>query len=315
MQKAAGEWPLAGRRRQKLRIAAILTVKDEVELIERTIAHLRAIGVDLIVACDVSSTDGTQDILERYRSEDFWIVRLSDTAENLVAPIMEVIRRVEQAGIDWMIGLDADEYWLPVSGCLKDCAALANSDVLSVDRFNVPLVAHSGLAMPDRLDPAGYEQLLMIVEPISDFRNHLRDNPETPWSRGVPARKVMARPAWIKEINEAMHKILAIDETTVRRSRARDIIIAHVPFSSRDRFRRKIANIRKSFGIYGTQIPDGVAWHWRRWIEVTDQDGVDREFDRNTFDPAMVTELRAQGVVRSAAEVIRQRIAVDAPLT
>ena len=34
-----------------LRIAAYLGVKDEVELIERSIDHLRAIGVDYIMAC------------------------------------------------------------------------------------------------------------------------------------------------------------------------------------------------------------------------------------------------------------------------
>ena len=42
-----------------MRIAANLSVKDEVELIETTIAHLHAIGVDVIVACDMGSTDGS----------------------------------------------------------------------------------------------------------------------------------------------------------------------------------------------------------------------------------------------------------------
>ena len=55
--------PSRHRKRHRLRIAAILGVKDEVELIEGTIAHLRAIGVELIVVWDVNSTDGTQDIL------------------------------------------------------------------------------------------------------------------------------------------------------------------------------------------------------------------------------------------------------------
>lgn len=45
-----------------MRIAANLGVKDEVELIERSVAHLRAIGVDLIIACDLGSTDGTLEI-------------------------------------------------------------------------------------------------------------------------------------------------------------------------------------------------------------------------------------------------------------
>jgi hypothetical protein len=51
-----------------MRIAANLNVKDEVELIETTIDRLRAIGVDVILACDMGSTAGTVDILERPRS-------------------------------------------------------------------------------------------------------------------------------------------------------------------------------------------------------------------------------------------------------
>ena len=47
-------------------IAAALGVKDEIELIERCIIHLQNIGIDLILACDVSSTDGTREVLERY---------------------------------------------------------------------------------------------------------------------------------------------------------------------------------------------------------------------------------------------------------
>jgi len=51
-------------------IAAFLGVKDEVELIERSILHLRAIGVDKIIVCDMVSTDSTLEILEKYLSED-----------------------------------------------------------------------------------------------------------------------------------------------------------------------------------------------------------------------------------------------------
>ena len=48
-------------------IAAILGVKDEVELIEASITHLRQIGVDYITVSDYGSTDGTLDVLEALR--------------------------------------------------------------------------------------------------------------------------------------------------------------------------------------------------------------------------------------------------------
>ena len=113
------------------RIAAYLGVKDEAELIEATIAHLRAISVDHIVACDMGSTDGTWELLERYRSkDDFWLVQLDDHEpgyfENWDRTVAD---QVKQTGADWAIFLDADEYWIPASGSLKACAALGTADI------------------------------------------------------------------------------------------------------------------------------------------------------------------------------------------
>ena len=67
----------------EIKIAAYLGVKDEAEIIEKCIAHLRAIGVDTILACDMSSTDGTAEILEKCRSDTFSILTLNNAANNL----------------------------------------------------------------------------------------------------------------------------------------------------------------------------------------------------------------------------------------
>jgi len=94
-----------------------LGVKDEIDLVEKTIAHLRAIGVDLIIAVDSYSTDGTADVLEAYRSDDFWFIQMSDLEPD--GPDKAWLRKnlelVQKADADWVIFLDADEYWIPAS--------------------------------------------------------------------------------------------------------------------------------------------------------------------------------------------------------
>jgi hypothetical protein len=45
--------------------------------------------------------------------------------------------------------IDGDEYPLPATGFLKDSEALANADVVSIDRFNIPL-GPTGPLMPKR---------------------------------------------------------------------------------------------------------------------------------------------------------------------
>jgi hypothetical protein len=155
------------------RIAAFLGVKDEVELFDQSIAHLRAIGVDYIMACDMSSTDGTAEILEKYRSDDFSILTLTDAAlSDEAAPddtwFSQNLKRYTNATADWVIFLDADEFWLPASGSLKDCEAFSVADVLTVERFNVPL-GPNGPLMPQDLGPKNYGDILLVIEAIPDL--------------------------------------------------------------------------------------------------------------------------------------------------
>ena len=145
---------IAGSRTESDGITAHLGVKDEVELIEPCIDHLRAIGVDLIIACDMGSTDGTYEILEKHRSDDgLWAYRVTeldpDTEETWTRAAMALIK---SAKADWAFFLDADEFWIPASGCLKQCRALAEADALSVPRYSIPL-APGGPAMPNLLVP------------------------------------------------------------------------------------------------------------------------------------------------------------------
>jgi hypothetical protein len=54
----------------------LLGVKDEVELIAASVTHLRSIGVDLIIAFDEGSTDGTLEILHGLEGADLWVVQV-----------------------------------------------------------------------------------------------------------------------------------------------------------------------------------------------------------------------------------------------
>src|SRR5881392_1315071 len=98
-----------------MRVAVVISVKDELELIEGTISHLRSIGADAIIACDVSSTDGTLEILRGHASQaDFLLVELADeasTAERYNV-ILQAVRKLD---VDWVTFIDADEFLIPAT--------------------------------------------------------------------------------------------------------------------------------------------------------------------------------------------------------
>jgi hypothetical protein len=292
-----------------MRIAAVLSVRDEVELIEQTIGHLWAIGVDLIIACDMDSHDGTYEALEAHRSdESFWLFRIDDQLpDNFQTWIRANVALVKSARADWTIFLDADEYWLPASGSLKDCARLEDADVLTVDRFNVPL-GPNGPLMPGKITHERYDELLLTSEAVHDLRIHIQENPEAVWIRAKAEAKVMARPARIGTLALGGHDVVAADTRPLRRYSAEDVIIAHLPFTTRARFARKVDNIRRLFRVHDEFFGELTAWHWRRWLVLADEGRLDEEFDRSVFDERTIMNLRAQGIIRSAAELLGDRM-------
>jgi hypothetical protein len=288
-------------------IAAFVGVKDEVEIIAASIAHLRHIGVDHIIVSDAGSTDGTLDVLAAERRAGDLVVTHQDPGE-IVDYATESDRAValaRESGADWVVFMDADEFWIPATGSLKDCRHLHDADVILADRFNV-VVTPRHLLMPTSLTPRTYDRLRLFTRQVDDFRTYLEHHPQTPFVTVRPGPKVMARPSVTAAIAPGGHDV-GSRGTAVRRVTATDLIVAHVPFSTPDRFVRKVANIRQELQHHPGYFAGRCAWHWRRWAEMTAPGAIDAEFARQISDDRALAGWCRDGLVRSAAELLAER--------
>lgn len=284
-----------------MRIAAVLSVKDEAELIERSVEHLWAIGVDVILAFDMGSRDGTVEALERLQSTRLQLFRWDDRDPDTSQIEEATWSAVRHCGADWVLFQDADEFWLPASGRLQDCAALNNADVLSVDRFNVVL-GSAGPLLPAALTPSEYPRCTLIVKSPPDFRSRLEQDDSLAWIGIVPGRKAMARRHCVARLIEGLHEVEAPPGMAIRRQVPDDLLIAHLPLSTPERFAAKVENIRAHLAVHAPNMGPQIAWHWRRWLRLEDEGRLAQEFERSVFDPATLEHLRAEGVVQSAAQ-------------
>jgi len=106
-----------------MKLAMAMKVRDEADIIELNLRYHAAQGVDEFIVTDNGSTDGTLEILERWRdggrlrlisepsADDFrdqghwWVTRMG--------------RMGAEVGADWVLHADADEFWWPVDGDLN----------------------------------------------------------------------------------------------------------------------------------------------------------------------------------------------------
>ena len=108
-----------------MKLVMTLRTRDEADIVDAQIAfHLNA-GVDFVVAIDHRSADGTIDILERYGRQGYLHLIQEDSDEMHEGAWATRMSRLaaSEFGADWVIPSDADEFWWPRGGSLKEVLA------------------------------------------------------------------------------------------------------------------------------------------------------------------------------------------------
>ena len=119
----------------------------------------------------------------------------------------------------------------------------------------------------------------------------------------------MARPRAIAGVVPGSHDVREQSaDQSIRRFAAADLLIAHVLFSTAERFARKLYNIRAELAQNPACYSDDLAWHWKRWSAMSDRDAIGREFARQMLDDEELARLRQSKVVRSAREIFEERL-------
>jgi glycosyltransferase involved in cell wall biosynthesis len=163
------------------KIVMTLMVRDEADVIAAMIEHHLAQGVDLIIATDNGSIDGTREILERYAGTGRVEVHdylTKDKNQTGVVSAMASRAAVEHHA-DWVINADADEFFVARDPALTLRAALSaipqELGYFSVPVFNLTgAPARSGagirrLLWQDRRDEATLmERYALHAHPTAD---------------------------------------------------------------------------------------------------------------------------------------------------
>lgn len=202
-----------------------LLVRDEVDIIEAHLAfHLHA-GVDMIIATDHGSTDGTTEVLESYaRDGRVHLIRRSDARIRQSEWVTQMARfAATEHHADWVINSDADEFWWPRGGTLQEVLAMIPARygvVHAVSRYFVPRPADD-LTFGERMNVR-----LAAPAPIND--------PATPFR---PVSKVAHRADLRVVVHKGNHAVEGLPFGSLRGWRPIELL--HFPLRSPEQCARK----------------------------------------------------------------------------
>jgi hypothetical protein len=275
----------------------VLTVlaRDEADVIDAHVSfHLNA-GVDFVIATDNKSQDGTTEILEAYAREGV-LQLIREPAEGLRQG--EWVTRMarlaaSEHGADWVINTDADEFWWPRGGSLKDVLDAVPSEYGIVRAFWRSFVP--------RPDDGG----LFVERMTARLSQHAPINDPTSFYR--PVIKVAHRGDPAVTVARGNH---ALADSSMRTLTTwHPIEVLHFPLRSQAQWRRKVELQGEAFTKYIER--SGTGYHLRGYdalqrgrIEqhhdslVIDDEALQRGLDEGT----LVVDTRLRDALRALRE-------------
>jgi hypothetical protein len=107
-----------------VKLVQTLVVRDEADIVGAQVDYHLNAGVDFVLATDHDSRDGTTEVLESYERKG--VLRLfreqGEMRESVWRSEMARLAATEHEA-DWVINSDADEFWMPRRGTLKEALA------------------------------------------------------------------------------------------------------------------------------------------------------------------------------------------------
>jgi len=252
-----------------MKLVMTLVCRDEADIIRENLETHLYFGVDHVIATDHASVDGTRDILAEYEQLGIATVIDQDSRDLMQSKWMtqmaELARTTHRA--DWVLNNDADEFWIPETGTLKDSLDNKNASVMKTRRLNM-VYAYDADSCASWVQRTVYRAARRIPKPaLNDFYTETLEFPY--FYHDLPP-KALTRTndlACIRAGNHDASYYVPVEQEVS------NIHIFHFPVRSLAQFTRKIANGAKAI-LWNEDLRPRQCWHLRRWYRMAQNNGI-----------------------------------------
>lgn len=253
-----------------MKLVMLLLVRDEADIVAANMNFHLSQGVDFVVAVDNGSVDGTRDILDEYERAGH--AKVLDEPGRDYAQAKWVTRAMEYArdtlSADWIFSNDADEFWVPRDGDLRQVLAGTGARLLSAARLNMVY------AWDAPGDGPWTERIIHRVAapvPRPALVDIYADPLPCPYFYLALPPKVLMRAEGLISVAQGNHAATYDGKAEVVPG---EVDIFHYPVRSRAQFERKVVQGGQAYAA-NTELPALAGWHWRRWYNAYLTQGIE----------------------------------------
>jgi hypothetical protein len=238
-----------------MKVVMTLLVRDEDDIIEANLAYHLHRGVDFVIATDNGSRDDTRAILQRYA--ELGVLRVIDEPGDDYSQHRWVTRMAHLAatehGADWVIHNDADQFWWPEEGSLKEILA-----AIPPEYGVLPAAKCHFVARRDVDDAAFFADVLCYREVLPESRAGTT-------SIGRPIKMAIAhRAAADVMVAQGNHSVSGVGLPAL--PAWPKVTIWHFPERGYARFDTKVVNGGRAYAR-NQELPPSAGRHWRHFYE------------------------------------------------
>ncbi len=259
-----------------VKVAAVMLVRNEADILGVNLAHLFAQGVDEIRVLDNGSTDATPRVLRRFAQRANVVWTTDDGPFTQPQKTTALAHEAIRDGADWVFAVDADEFWVATGQrSLREVLAGSTAGALSVQVVN--------FVQDRRRSRRGRRSLLSMTHRVAEATVGGDEARLRVAAGDIAFVEIRYTDKWICRaapdlaIGRGNHTVSGVVGDRVPTD---EIACFHAPL----RARAVLAGNKVQHAARLAQIRsgEGEGWHLTRWAALAEAGTLDREWAANS---------------------------------
>ncbi|MEJ7841876.1 MAG: glycosyltransferase family 2 protein [Rubrobacter sp.] len=250
-------------------------IRNEVDLVRLNVLYNSAAGIEYRLIVDNGSTDGTDRVLKELSRRDPRVRWTRDEGPYRQTEIhTELAREAYKDGADWVVQIDADEFWYAPKGNLKSILAGSEAGVLRAQVLNFIQSRGQRESSPDAL----LHMTRRAAEPVGKGAQDLVEARQLGFVEKLYPRKCISRLTAEIRIEAGNHKVY---EAGGPSENTNDVFCLHAPIRSRSALEERVRTADRPAAA-GRKPGQG---RYRRMLgELRDEQAVDEHWAANSYE-------------------------------